>query len=83
MPMELLHGPDVAQVCEQYGERMFDLAHWLVVNPCDAEDVSQEVFLQVVRRLATFRGESELTTWLHRVTVNTALGHRAKRASPE
>ncbi len=79
MPMELLHGPDVAQVCAQYGQRVFNLARWLVVNPCDAEDVSQEVFLQVVRKLATFRGDSEITTWLHRVTVNAALGHRRKK----
>jgi RNA polymerase sigma-70 factor (ECF subfamily) len=78
MSTQLLHGGDVAEVCEQYGERVFNLARWFVLNPCDAEDVTQDVFLQVVRKLATFRGESELTTWLHRVTVNAALGHRRK-----
>jgi RNA polymerase sigma-70 factor, ECF subfamily len=78
MSTELLHGGDVAQVCEQYGKRVFNLARWFVLNPCDAEDVTQDVFLQVVRKLATFRGESELATWLHRVTVNAALGHRRK-----
>ena len=68
----------VAQVCEHYGERIFNLARWFVLNRCDAEDITQDVFLQVVRKLATFRGDSELTTWLHRVTVNAALGHRRK-----
>src|SRR5262249_17588360 len=46
----------------------------------DVEDVTQEVLLQVVRKLDTFRGESDLTTWLHRVTVNAALVHRRKCA---
>jgi RNA polymerase sigma-70 factor (ECF subfamily) len=45
-------------------------------NDTDAEDVTQDVFLLVVRKLDTFRGEAELTTWLHRVTVNAALDHR-------
>ena len=80
MSTELLHGGDVAEVCEQYGERVFNLARWFVLNPYDAEDVAQDVFLQVVRKLDTFRGESELTTWLHRVTVNAALAYRRKRA---
>jgi RNA polymerase sigma-70 factor (ECF subfamily) len=48
-------------------------------NDADAEDVTQDVLLQVVRKLDTFRGESGLTTWLHRVTVNAALLHRRKQ----
>jgi RNA polymerase sigma-70 factor (ECF subfamily) len=49
-------------------------------NDADAEDVTQDVLLQVVRKLDTFRGESQFPTWLHRVTVNAALAHRRKRA---
>jgi RNA polymerase sigma-70 factor (ECF subfamily) len=49
-------------------------------NDADAEDVTQDVLLQVVRKLGTFRGRSELTTWLHRVTVNAALAHRRKES---
>jgi RNA polymerase sigma-70 factor (ECF subfamily) len=48
-------------------------------NDADAEDVTQDVLLQVVRKLDTFRGESAFPTWLHRVTVNAALAHRRKR----
>ena len=49
----------------------------------DAEDVTQDVLLQVVRKLPSFRGESAFPTWLHRVTVNTALSHRRKQAVRE
>jgi RNA polymerase sigma-70 factor (ECF subfamily) len=52
-------------------------------NDADAEDVTQDVLLQVVRKLDTFRGESDIATWLHRVTVNAALTHRNKRARRE
>jgi RNA polymerase sigma-70 factor (ECF subfamily) len=44
-------------------------------NPADADDLTQEAFIQAFRKLATFRGESALSTWLHRVAVNTALMH--------
>jgi RNA polymerase sigma-70 factor (ECF subfamily) len=49
-------------------------------NDADAEDVTQDVLLQVVRKLHTFRGDADFFTWLHRVTVNAALAHRGKRA---
>jgi RNA polymerase sigma-70 factor (ECF subfamily) len=49
----------------------------------DAEDVVQEVFLQVHKSLAEFRGQAKFTTWLHRVTVNVVLMHRrAARSRP-
>jgi RNA polymerase sigma-70 factor (ECF subfamily) len=47
-----------------------------------AEDLSQETFLQVHRKLESFRGDSAFTTWLHRLTVNTALMYLRKRALP-
>src|SRR5206468_9740455 len=49
----------------------------------DAEDVVQEVFLQVHKSLGEFRGQAKFTTWLHRVTVNVVLMHRrAARSRP-
>ena len=52
-------------------------------NQADAEDVTQEVFVQIIRNLAMFRGESAFSTWLYRVTVNAALAYRRKRAFRE
>jgi RNA polymerase sigma-70 factor (ECF subfamily) len=59
------------------------LARRLLGNPEDAEDVTQEVLLQVIRKLATFRGGAALWTWLYRVTVNAALRYREQRSSRE
>jgi RNA polymerase sigma-70 factor, ECF subfamily len=47
-----------------------------------AEDLMQETFVQLNRKLATFRGESAFTTWLHRMTFNIVLMHLRKRALP-
>jgi RNA polymerase sigma-70 factor (ECF subfamily) len=57
------------------------LARRLLGNEADADDVTQDVFLQVVRKLPSFRGEAAFPTWLYRVTVNAALAFRRKRAS--
>src|SRR5437879_7404924 len=71
------------QVFRDYAPRVYNLARRMLGNDADAEDVTQDVLLQVVRKLDTFRGESAFPTWLHRVTVNAALAHRRKRASRE
>jgi RNA polymerase sigma-70 factor (ECF subfamily) len=77
----LLTPPLTAEyVFENYAARVYSLAWRMLSNHADAEDVTQDVLLQVVRKLETFRGESELPTWLHRITVNAALAHRRRRA---
>ena len=63
----------------EYRPLVYSYALTRLRHPADAEDVTQDVLLQVVRKLDTFRGEAALPTWLHRVTVNAALAHRAKR----
>lgn len=68
------------RVFHDYAPRVYNLARRMLGNDADAEDVTQDVLLQVVRKLDTFRGESSFPTWLHRVTVNAALAHRKKRA---
>src|SRR6476646_6185079 len=70
------------RVFRDYAPRVYNLARRMLGNDADAdaEDVTQDVLLQVVRKLDTFRGESAFPTWLHRVTVNAALAHRRKRA---
>lgn len=75
--------PTAEQVYREYSPRVYHLARRMLGNTADAEDVTQDVLLQVVRKLDTFRGESALPTWLHRITVNAALGHRRKKAVRE
>src|SRR5207248_11018501 len=67
-------------VFREYAPRIYNLARRMLNSDADAEDVTQDVLLQVVRKLDTFRGEAALPTWLHRITVNAALAHRRKRA---
>ncbi len=73
--------PTPEVVFREYAPRIYHLARRMLNNDADAEDVTGEVLMQVVRKLHTFRGDSSLPTWLHRVTVNAALAHREKRAS--
>jgi RNA polymerase sigma-70 factor (ECF subfamily) len=69
------------EVFREYGPRVYNLARRMLGTDADAEDVTQDVLLQVIRKLPTFRGEAAFPTWLHRVTVNAALSHRQKRAA--
>src|SRR5258708_20967424 len=69
------------RVFRDFAPRVYNLARRMLGNDADAEDVTQDVLLQVVRKLDTFRGEAAFPTWLHRVTVNAALAHRRKQAN--
>jgi RNA polymerase sigma-70 factor, ECF subfamily len=62
----------------QYKRRVFGMAH-RIVGASDAEEVAQEVFVRVFRGLAAFRGDSALSTWIYRLTVNASLSHLARR----
>jgi RNA polymerase sigma-70 factor (ECF subfamily) len=75
--------PAMEQVFRDYAPRIYNLALRMLGNEADAEDVTQDVLLQLIRKLDTFRGESAFPTWLHRITVNAALAYRRKRASHE
>jgi len=68
------------RVFREHAPRVFTLARRMLGNVADAEDVTQDVLLQVIRKLDTFRGQSDISTWLHRVTVRAALALRGKRA---
>lgn len=75
--------PTPELVFREYAPRIYNLARRMLGSDSDAEDVTQDVLVQVVRNLDKFRGESALSTWLHRIAVNAALTHRQKRARGE
>ncbi len=64
-----------------YNGKVYSVCLRMTGNTAEAEDLSQEVFVQVFRKLDTFRGESAFTTWLHRLTVNHVLMYFRKTRS--
>ena len=66
---------------EMYKDRIFNTAIGIVQNAEDAEDVAQEVFIQVYRSIKTFKGESKLSTWLYRITTTRSLDLLRSRKS--
>ena len=56
-----------------HSRRVYALCLRMVTNPVEAEDLTQDAFLQVFRKLHTFRGDSGFSTWLHRLTTNIVL----------
>lgn len=65
-----------------HGRRVYALCLRMVREPSDAEDLMQEAFLQLFRKIGTFRGESAFSTWLHRMTVNVVLMRLRKKTLP-
>ena len=66
----------------QHKRRVFAVCMRMVRDFALAEDLTQEAFLQVHRRISLFRGDSAFATWLHRLAVNTVLMYLRKRALP-
>lgn len=62
--------------------RVYSLCLRMTANTAQAEDLTQEAFLQLFRKIATFRGESAFSTWLHRMSVNVVLMHLRKKGLP-
>jgi len=63
----------VEQLAEQYGARIYQLALRYVKNREDAEEVAQDVLLKVCRKIDRFRGDAALSSWIYRITFNTAM----------
>ena len=68
----------VTQVHERHGEFVWRTLHRMGVRPPHVEDVYQEVFLVVHRRLRTFAGQCAITTWLYEICFRVAAGYRRK-----
>ena len=77
----------VRQLAELYGPRIHQLALRHMKNREDAEEVTQDVLMKVYRKIGAFRGDSALSSWIYRITFNTAMSrlraHRGARAAEQ
>ena len=75
----------VREVADRYGHRIFQMALRHMKNREDAEEVTQDVLLKVYRKIDKFRGDAALSSWIYRITFNTAMSRlrtrRAERAA--
>lgn len=65
---------------ERYHRRTYSLCLRMTNSQTESEDLTQEVFIQLFRKIGSFRGESAFSTWLHRLTVNQVLMHFRRRS---
>jgi len=65
----------LGELYERYRHRVYAVCIGMTRNPAEAEDLTQEVFVGLVKKIGSYRGESQFTTWLHRLTVNCVLMH--------
>lgn len=71
------------QLVLEHSRRVYQLAYRLTMDEAAAEDVAQETFIKVYRKLPGFKQASSLRTWLHRITVNTAMDYLRRRSRQE
>jgi RNA polymerase sigma-70 factor (ECF subfamily) len=77
----------LAEVADTYGSKIYQLAFRYLRNKEDAEEVTQDVLYKVHRKVASFRGDAALSSWIYRITFNTAMSRlrtaRYQRAQQE
>ena len=71
-----------ARLYALHKRRIYTLCLRMVGNTAEAEDLTQEAFLQLHRKIGTFRGDSAFSTWLHRMVINVVLMHLRKKGLP-
>jgi len=69
------------ELYRRHFRRVYALCLRMMGNPTEAEDLTQEVFTNLYKKIGSFRGDSAFTTWLHRMTVNQVLMHFRKRST--
>lgn len=67
------------EIYQRHHRRVYSICLRMLQNASEAEDLTQDVFIQLYRKIGSFRGDSAFTTWLHRMTVNQVLMHFRKR----
>ena len=68
------------ELYRRHNRRVYSVCLRMTHNVSEAEDLTQEAFVQLFRKIGSFRGDSAFTTWLHRLTVNQVLMHFRKRS---
>src|SRR5882724_3010674 len=66
-----------------HSKRVYSVCLRMLKNTSDAEDLTQQIFLRLFRKIGTFRGDACLSTWLHRVAVNAVLMHLRRKRPAE
>ncbi len=69
------------QLYRNHCRRVYSICLRMMGNVAEAEDLTQEIFIQLHRKLGSFRGEAAFTTWLHRLTVNQVLMYFRRRSA--
>jgi len=73
----------VGELVDTYGQRIYQLAFRYMRNREDAEEVTQDVLYKVIRKVGAFRGDAALSSWIYRITFNTAMSRlRTARYQP-
>lgn len=67
------------ELYRRHHRRVYSICLRMLQSTSEAEDLTQDVFIQLYRKIGSFRGDSAFTTWLHRMTVNQVLMHFRKR----
>lgn len=71
--------PSFEEIVARYKKTIFEISFRFLLNKEDAEDLTQEVFIEIYRNLKDFRGASGINTWITRIAINKALSEIRKR----
>ena len=63
------------KLVDEWQDMVYNTVLGIVQNADDADDITQEVFIQVYQSVSSFKGDSKFSTWLYRITVSKALDH--------
>jgi len=72
-------GSAFKKLVEEWQDMVYNTAVSIVQNADDADDITQEVFIQVYQSISSFKGESKFSTWLYKVTLSKSLDHEKKK----
>ena len=79
--VQLQQGDESAftKLVDEWQDMVYNTAVSIVQNAADADDITQEVFIQVYKSISSFKGDSKFSTWLYRITLGKALDHEKKK----